>query len=252
MRAILRSHRRPLRPIPLLAPRGLLLASQRSARVTDRVATVEQLYNFFLDRCSLRVRARDQPDGLVDHGPLPAQERPDLPAQIHGNNRLELTWTILPRSLVSVPVRGHGPDPEPDHRQGGRPACPDRRARLPVGSGATVSTNPDGGAGPEGSAHRRHPDRDRPTAPPVGSGSAPPRDPPVLRAPRAVQADNDPKGALAIRHDLRQGRDVPGTNCPQPTTGCSTPGMIFNVQALPTDQYDQWFLVAAGGRGAGT
>jgi cytochrome c oxidase subunit 2 len=95
-----RDHRSQRRRLLLLAPASLLLAGCTPAGVTEQGRDIENLYNFFLITAAFVFVLVT---GLIIWSVIRYRRRGDeLPPQIHGNNRLELTWTILPAILVIV------------------------------------------------------------------------------------------------------------------------------------------------------
>jgi cytochrome c oxidase subunit 2 len=92
----LQRHRRPL----LIVPAALLLAGCAPDGVTEQGRDIQGLYNFFLIAAAVVFLLVT---GLLIWSVIRYRRRgEELPPQIHGNNKLELTWTILPAILVVV------------------------------------------------------------------------------------------------------------------------------------------------------
>jgi cytochrome c oxidase subunit 2 len=82
----------------LLTP--LLLAGCVPEGITSQGREIQRLYNVFLVAAAVVFTLVT---GLIVWSLIRYRRRGDeLPAQVHGNNRLELLWTILPAMLVVV------------------------------------------------------------------------------------------------------------------------------------------------------
>jgi cytochrome c oxidase subunit II len=78
----------------------LLAAACAPASVTEQGRTIHSLYNFFMWAAAVVFLLVS---GLVLWSIVRYRRRDDeLPKQIHGDNRLELLWTLLPTVLVAV------------------------------------------------------------------------------------------------------------------------------------------------------
>src|SRR4030095_12354762 len=85
-------------PLALLAP--VVLGGCAPHGVTTQGRDIERLYNFFLAAAAV---VWVVVTGLLLWSIVRYRRRGDeLPPQIHGNNKLELTWTIIPTILVLV------------------------------------------------------------------------------------------------------------------------------------------------------
>jgi cytochrome c oxidase subunit II len=96
------------RHIPVRGRRLLLLLAAVSATltgcapdgVTEQGRDIQGLYNFFLVAAAVVFLLVS---GLLVWSVIRYRRRGDeLPAQTHGNNKLELTWTLLPTILVII------------------------------------------------------------------------------------------------------------------------------------------------------
>lgn len=83
--------------VPVLA---LLAAACTPAAVTEQGRTIHDLYNFFMWVAAVVFVLVS---GLIVWSIVRYRRRDDeLPGQIHGNNTLELLWTLIPTVLVGV------------------------------------------------------------------------------------------------------------------------------------------------------
>src|SRR5262245_37738210 len=79
---------------------SMLLAGCAPEGVTSQGREIERLYNFFMVAAAVVFVLVS---GLILWSLIRYRRRNDeLPAQTHGNNKLELLWTILPTILVIV------------------------------------------------------------------------------------------------------------------------------------------------------
>jgi cytochrome c oxidase subunit 2 len=79
---------------------SMLLAGCAPEGVTSQGREIERLYNFFMVAAAVVFLLVS---GLIVWSLIRYRRRNDeLPAQTHGNNKLELLWTILPTILVIV------------------------------------------------------------------------------------------------------------------------------------------------------
>lgn len=72
------------------------------APVTDRAREIDGLYNFVF---AISVAIFVLVEGLIIFAVIRYRRKPtdtELPAQIHGNNALEVVWTVVPTILVAV------------------------------------------------------------------------------------------------------------------------------------------------------
>jgi cytochrome c oxidase subunit II len=78
----------------------VLLAACTPSSVTEQGRVIYNLYNFFMWAAAVVFVVVS---GLTIWSIIRYRRRDDeLPKQIHGNNRLELTWTLIPTALVAV------------------------------------------------------------------------------------------------------------------------------------------------------
>jgi cytochrome c oxidase subunit 2 len=94
------SSARARRAFPLLAFAAVVLTGCAPQGVTEQGRDIQGLYNFFLIAAAgVFVIV----SGLLIWSVIRYRRRGDeLPEQTHGNNRLELTWTLLPTILVII------------------------------------------------------------------------------------------------------------------------------------------------------
>lgn len=79
---------------------AVLLAGCAPEGITSQGRAIERLYNFFMVTAAVVFTIVS---GLIIWSLIRYRRRSDeLPAQTHGNNRLELLWTIIPAILVFV------------------------------------------------------------------------------------------------------------------------------------------------------
>jgi cytochrome c oxidase subunit 2 len=89
--------RHPTRLLPVAA---LVLTGCAPEGVTEQGEAIQGLYNFFLVAAAFVFLLVS---GLLIWSVIRYRRRSDeLPAQTHGNNKLELTWTVLPAILVVI------------------------------------------------------------------------------------------------------------------------------------------------------
>jgi cytochrome c oxidase subunit 2 len=247
--ATLRSDRRKLRRIPLLALGALVLTGCAPAGVTEQGRDVESLYNFFLVTAAVVFVLVA---GLMVWSIIRYRRKGDeLPPQIHGSNRLELAWTILPTILV---VALFVATAQTQSRVTAKVEDPPVQIDV-LGfqwQWRFTYADPAGGAGPEV----------------VGT----PNKVPVMVVPagapvRIRLSSADVTHSFYVPQSLFKRMAVPGRtsefdmtfdqpglypgNCPQ-YCGLQHARMIFNVQVLPADQYDQWFTEQRAAAGDGT
>jgi cytochrome c oxidase subunit II len=236
--AILRADRRTLRPLPPLALGALLLAGCAPAGVTEQGRDTEALYNFFLIAAAVVFILVT---GLMLWSIVRYRRKGDeLPPQIHGSNRLELAWTILPTILV---VALFVATAQTQSRV--TATVDDPQVQIDVlafqWQWRFSYADPAGGPGPEVIG--------TPTKVPVMVV-------PVGEPVRIRLSSADVTHSFYVPQSLFKRMAVPGRtsefdmtfdqpglypgNCPQ-YCGLQHARMIFNVQVLPSDQYDQWF-----------
>jgi cytochrome c oxidase subunit 2 len=255
--ATLRSHRHR-RPLPLLprlarlarlAPAVLLLAGCAPQGVTEQGRDVENLYNFFLVAAAVVWLLVT---GLMVWSMVRYRRRGDeLPPQTHGNNKLELAWTILPTILVIVLFVATA---QTQNRVTAKVEDPAVQVDV-LGfqwQWRFTYADPAGGAGPEvvGTPNR------------VPELVVPQGEPVRIRLSSA-----DVTHSFYVPQSLFKRMAIPGRttefdmtfdrpglfpgNCPQ-YCGLQHARMIFNVRVLPADQYDQWFTEQLAAAGDGT
>jgi cytochrome c oxidase subunit II len=239
----LRSDRRT-RPVPPLAPGALallagpLLAGCAPAGVTEQGRDIEALYNFFLIAAAFVFVLVT---GLMLWSIARYRRKDDqLPPQIHGSNRLELTWTILPTILVVALFVATAQTQSRVTATVDDPPVQIDVLGFPWQWRFTYA-DPAGGTGPEV----------------VGTpGKVPVMVVPVGEPIRIRLSSADVTHSFFVPYALFKRMAIPGRttefdmtfdepgmypgNCPQ-YCGLQHSLMIFNVQVLPADQYDQWF-----------
>jgi cytochrome c oxidase subunit 2 len=245
---MLRSHHHR-RPLSLLVPAALLLAGCAPEGVTEQGRDVENLYNFFLVAAAfvwLLVT------GLMVWSIVRYRRRNDaLPEQVHGNNRLELAWTILPTILVIVLFVATA---QTMNRVNARVDDPGVSVDVLAFQWQWRFTysDPAGGAPVEVVGT---PDR-------VPELTVPAGEPVRIRLTSADVTHSFYVPQALFKRMAIPGRtsefdltfDRPGLfpgNCPQ-YCGLQHARMIFNVRVLPADQYDQWFTEQRAAAGDGT
>jgi cytochrome c oxidase subunit 2 len=175
----------------------------------------------------------------------------ELPPQIHGNNRLELAWTILPTILVVVLFVATAQTQNKVTAKADDPPVQINVLAFQWQWRFTYLT-PTGDKGPEVVG--------TPTSVPVMVV-------PVGEPVRIRLSSADVTHSFFVPHALFKRMAIPGRttefdmtfdqpglypgNCPQ-YCGLQHSKMIFNVQALPTEQYDQWFTQQQAAAGSGT
>jgi cytochrome c oxidase subunit 2 len=233
----------------VLAPAALLLAGCAPQGVTEQGKDTQHLYNFFLAVAAVVFLIVT---GLMLWSIVRYRRRNDeLPAQTHGNNRLELAWTILPTILVVVLFVATA---QTQNRITAKVDDPPVQIDVLAFQWQWRFTYaaPNGGKGPEVVG--------TPTAVPVMVV-------PVGEPVRIRLSSADVTHSFYVPHALFKRMAVPGRtsefdmtfdqpglypgNCPQ-YCGLQHSKMIFNVQVLPTEQYEQWFTQQQAAAGNGT
>ena len=227
----------------------MLLAGCAPQGVTEQGRDIQQLYNFFMVAAAVVFVIVA---GLMLWSIVRYRRRGDeLPPQIHGNNRLELAWTILPTILVVVLFVATAQTQNKVTAKVDDPPVQINVLAFQWQWRFTYVT-PNGGKGPEVVG--------TPTTVPVMVV-------PVGEPVRIRLSSADVTHSFYVPHALFKRMAIPGRtsefdmtfdqpglypgNCPQ-YCGLQHSKMIFNVQVLPTEQYDQWFTQQQAAAGSGT
>ena len=205
--------------------------------VTSEAREIEWLYYFVL---VIAVVILVLVEGLILFAVVRYRRKPtdtELPPQIHGNNVLEIIWTVIPTIIVAVmfvfsfntlnKVDAVAAERHPDHGGGGP---------VPVVVRVPVGRRPDGpvrAARPGDDGPGR---QDRPPQPPLEG-----RHPRLLRPAVPVQAGRRP-GRDNIFDFTVDPADAGQTFRGQCAELCGTyhGSMLFTVKALSPADYDAW------------
>lgn len=246
------AHPLRLAALPAAAGAVLLLAGCAPEGVTTQGADIRNLYNFFL---AAAAGVFVLVTGLVLWSVVRYRRRDDeLPNQVHGNNKLEITWTILPALLVVVLFVA---TLQTQNRVTALADPDDTPVQVDVlgfqwSWRFTYTKVPGGGPRPQV----------------VGTpGQVPELAVPLGQPVRIRLSSADVVHSFYVPRALFKRQAIPGRvtefdltfdkpgiypgNCAQ-YCGLSHAQMVFNVRVLPADQFQQWLADREAAGGAGT